>query len=74
MDSRAVNPAADFELRPDLFGVQGRARGRDLATGDLVRVRHLAVLFRGEKIFGGGDSELNPVLRRVADTCLAIGA
>ena len=45
-----------------------------MATGYLVRVRYLIVLFRNEKIFGYSDSKFYFILRRVAYTCLAIGA
>ena len=74
MDSCAVNLDYVRGRRADLFRPYERARSRNLATSYLVRVRHTVILLNRKKIFGNDDSKFNFVLRRVADTRLAIGA
>ena len=74
MDTRTVNRAFVRGKCADLFGVQRRANRRSVATCYLVCVLDIGHLFRYKTVVGGGDSELYFVLRRVADTRLAIGA
>lgn len=74
MDTRIVNTAIVPCERADLFGIYERARRRNLATCNMGRVRCHGDLFRRKKIIGNRRFELRVILRRVTDTCLAIGA
>lgn len=74
MDTRLINLVTVPGERVDLLGVYGRTRRRNLAAGDMGRVRCTSDLLRDKKITGGGHTELYPVLRRVIDTCLAVSS